>query len=104
MDFKNLPTWQDLTGDLQSLLEDASKFYLEEDDNYSFDSPYLSVILASNSYIPTQSINPGAYHWRVNGHNEFFTGPWSTTWRVVILDVPGVPALVSPEDGSLIGD
>lgn len=87
-----------------SALDQALEYELEVDDNDSFNSPDVSAVELSNRYTPIQPLGPGDYHWRVNGRNEFFTGPWSPSWRIVILDVTGVPALVSPWDGALVGE
>lgn len=87
-----------------SAVDQAREYGLEIADNDAFESPQVSVNTMGNTYTHVQPLSQGAYYWRVNGRNEFFTGPWSTSWRVNILDVPAIPVLLSPGDNMLIGD
>jgi hypothetical protein len=87
-----------------SAVDQALEYGLEVDDNDSFISPEINLVQETTTYTPTAAFNPGAFFWRTNGRNEFFSGPWSPVWMVVVQDVPGKPNLVSPGNGALIGN
>ena len=81
-------------------------YELQVDNDNNFLSPEVNAIgLVDNTYTPTYEFTDGNYSWRVRARdNAGNAGPWSVVWTFLIDTIPpGVPTLVLPENGALLG-
>lgn len=86
--------WQSAAG--------ATRYWLQLDNNADFTSPEINdSTLTDTLYLPAGLQYGTGYHWRVRVKNAIGWGSPSTEWKfTTIVQVPAVPVLESPEDGS----
>jgi hypothetical protein len=72
-------------------LAGSSKYEIELDDNADFSSPIVDTVVATLSYVPTQSLPQGTYYWRVCGQDLALNcSSWSN--REFTVNIQTAPA------------
>jgi hypothetical protein len=80
-------------------------FELQVDNDNTFSSPEVSVVVTENSYTPSSPLSDNKYWWRVRCRRAGAFSPWSEV-RVLRIDTvpPVAPLLLSPADGLAVND
>ncbi|MCU0372870.1 MAG: T9SS type A sorting domain-containing protein, partial [Ignavibacteria bacterium] len=89
--------WSDVSG--------VTSYNLQVSTNSQFTSTIINLSNLTTSQYQVSSgllqINT-TYYWRVSSTNGNGTGQWSVVWSFTTLGVPPAPALVSPENGTIV--
>jgi hypothetical protein len=82
-------------------LQAADNFWLQVDNDSSFASPVLDVVLTGNSYTFPAPLADNLYHWRVKMFRDGTSSDWSEVWRFrVDTLLPAAPTLLLPLVGA----
>jgi ELWxxDGT repeat protein len=77
-------------------------YELQVDNNALFTSPEVQTLIQNDGIYIASGLLDGIYYWRVRAVNAYgYSGAWSPLYRSFSVDTipPGVPALVTPQDG-----
>lgn len=69
-----------------SLLDGATEYNFQMDDDVNFASPYLDIITPEHAFIPGYTIPEGKYYWRVQVVSGAHSSPWSSAIEINALD------------------
>ena len=92
-----------------SMVEGATKYRLQVDNDIAFSSPIMMDILTPNtSYTPVSKshlFSDGLWYWRVRVEQPTPVGEWSDAWEFNKLWATGEnkPTLLAPDDGVSLG-
>jgi hypothetical protein len=83
------------------LVDGATRYQIQVDDNTDFSSPAIDSIVSTSAYSHEMLLPDGTYTWRVRSGNSVW-GAYSGGWGLICSRVPAVPGLLSPADKSTL--
>jgi hypothetical protein len=69
-------------------------------EGYNLELDGSAVFTTPNTWLPL-SLTAGLHSWRVRAFNSGGVSDYTAAWAVEVLDLPGVPELLTPPDGAL---
>lgn len=81
-------------------VEGASAYHFQMADDPSFASPNYDLILEVPSFVPTEIVPDGTYHWRVAVVRDGVQGAWSTPAGMEVVTRPALP---QAQSGAALG-
>jgi hypothetical protein len=95
-DYSPLLDWSDVSG--------ADSYQVQVDSNSNFDSPERAGTVTSSQFTVTPDLVAGTWYWRVRTFDNSVYGNWSVSWNFILSSLLIPPTLLSPANGTTIGD